>query len=407
MTTRFAALVLAFAAWIGPAASAEAGQRYAAFVADAQTGEVLHARRADAPRYPASLTKMMTLYMVFEAIEDGELALDDEITASREAASRPESRLGLREGDRLPVETAIRALIVRSANDVAVAVAEHLAGDEAGFAEAMTARAAALGLEATTFKNASGLPDRTQRTTARDMAALAVALKRDFPQHFHFFDDRTVSWRDRRFSSHNTLVGRVEGVDGLKTGYIRASGFNVAVSAEREERRIVAVVMGGATAPVRDAHAEELVDAAFAALDARETGVALAALNAPRLNPIREQELLTAELAGLGGPTAIGSGAGAAPARVAFEDAAPQGSGWSVQVGAFASEAAAAARLESVAAMQTPELAGARPLTAQVRIGGRALWRARFTALDRNAARAACRRLEAHGETCVALSPDA
>ena len=405
MTLRLAVLLVI--ALASAAAPAQAAQRYAAFVADAQTGEVLHARRADAPRYPASLTKMMTLYMLFEAIEEGEVALDDAITASREAASRPESRLGLRADDQLPVEIAIRALIVRSANDVAVAVAEHLAGDEAAFAEAMTERAAALGLEATTFRNASGLPDRNQRTTARDMAALAVALKRDFPDRFHFFDDRTVSWNGRRFTSHNTLVGRVDGVDGLKTGYIRASGFNVAVSAEREDRRIIAVVMGGATASVRDAHAEELVDAAFAALEARETGMALASLNAPRLNPIREQELLTAELASLDGPAAMGSSAGAAPARVAFEDETPRRSGWSVQVGAFSSQAAAAARLESVAAMDAPELAGAEPLTARVRAGDRALWRARFTALDQATARAACRRLAQHGETCVALSPDA
>ena len=203
MMMRLVALVII--AWVSAAAPAQAAQRYAAFVADARTGEVLHARRADAPRYPASLTKMMTLYMLFEAIDAGEVVLDDTITASREAASRPESRLGLRAGDRLPVETAIRALIVRSANDVAVAVAEHLAEDEAAFARAMTERAAALGLEATTFRNASGLPDRNQRTTARDIAALAVALKRDFPDRFHFFDDRTVSWNGRRFTSHNTL----------------------------------------------------------------------------------------------------------------------------------------------------------------------------------------------------------
>ena len=165
--------------------------------------------------------------------------------------------------------------------------------------------------------------------------------------------------------------------------------------------------MGGATASVRDAHAEELVDAAFAALEARETGMALASLDAPRLNPIREQELLTAELAGLDGPTAMGSSAGAAPAQVAFDDDAPIGAFWSVQVGAFSSQAAAAARLESVAAMSAPELSQARPLTAQVRAGGRALWRARFTALDQDAARSACRRLAARGESCVALSPDA
>ena len=386
-------------------------ERYAAFVADMQTGEVLHARRADAPRYPASLTKMMTLYMLFEAIERGELELDTEITASAEAASRPASRLGLDEGDTIRVEDAIRALIIQSANDVAVAVAEHLGGDEAGFAASMTERARALGLQATVFRNASGLPHPQQRTTARDIARLAYALERDFPQFYPYFSETRFRFGGVTHRSHNTLVGAVDGVDGLKTGYTRASGFNIAATAERDDRRLVAVVMGGASAAVRDAHARELIDAAFTALNARSEGRVLAGLETPRLNPIREQALLTAELADAPAQTAMGSAPAVAPAvRVEMADLgveSPGRSGWSVQVGAYTSRAAASARLESVAMMGLHELladaqAKTEPLQAR---NGRQLWRARYTGFDADRARAVCARLEANGEACFAVAP--
>jgi len=396
------------------APAAQAAERYAAFVADVETGEVLHARRADAQRYPASLTKMMTLYMMFEAIENGDLALDDAITASREAASRPASKLGLRAGQTLNVEDAVRALIIRSANDVAVAVAEHLAISEAAFAEAMTERARALGLEDTVFRNASGLPDPDQRTTARDMAQLGYALKRDFPQYYNYFAEEAFYWNGRRIQGHNALLSRVDGVDGLKTGYIRASGFNIAVSAERADRRLIAVVMGGASASVRDAHAEELIEAAFAAIDARSQGRMIAMADAPRLNPIREQEQMTAELLTLMRPTAVGSSASAPAAEVVFADEPARlqtaSDGWTVQVGAFSSRAAASARLESVAdlaAAHAPVLRSAQARTERVERSGRVLWRARFTGLAAEQARSACASLTAHGESCMAVSPRA
>lgn len=389
-------------------------ERYAAFVADMETGEVLHARRADAPRYPASLTKMMTLYMLFEALDAGEISLDTALAASAEAASRPASDLGLAEGDTLTADEAIRALIVQSANDVAVVVAEHLGGDESQFAAAMTERAQALGLTATRFANASGLPDSRQRTSARDMARLAHAIARDFPEYWPYFGETRFSWNGRVHHSHNTLVGRVDGVDGLKTGYIRASGFNIAATAQRDGRRLVAIVMGGASPAVRDAHARELIEAGFTALAARDEGRRLAALDAPRLNPIREQELLTAELAGQIRPAAMGSArlAEAEPVRVVFEDAGqtrmPLQRGWSIQIGAYGSQAAARARLETVSAMALSSALGqADALTAPLSASGRTLWRARFAGLDADAARAACRRLEARGEACFTVAPDA
>ena len=392
--------------------------RYAAFVADMQTGQVLHARRADSPRYPASLTKMMTLYMVFDALEAGELELETTLTASREAASRPASDLGLEPGDTLSVEDAIRALIVQSANDVAVVVAEHLGGDEVGFAADMTERGAQLGLTATRFANASGLPDSRQRTTARDMARLAHALHRDHADYWRYFAELRFRWAGRTHRNHNSLIGRVDGVDGLKTGYIRASGFNLAATAERDGRRLIAVVMGGASPSVRDAHAAELLEAGFTALTAREEGRRLASLNAPRLNPIREQELLTAELAGQLRPAAMGDsdGRAAPPARVIFDDedvsaparARTPAQHWSVQVGAFGSEAAARARLETVADMQLgAELRRAAPITAALAVNGRSLWRARFSGLSADQARSVCSAIEARGEACFTVAPGA
>jgi D-alanyl-D-alanine carboxypeptidase len=400
---------------------AEASERYAAFVADMETGEVLHARRADAERYPASLTKMMTLYMLFEALEAGEISLDDAITASAEAASRPSSKLGLRAGQTIRVEDAIRALIIQSANDVAVAVAEHLDEDEARFAALMTLRARELGMTNTVFRNASGLPDPAQHTTARDIARLAYALHEDFPQYYHYFGETSFRWNGTTHRNHNSLVGHQAGVDGLKTGYIRASGFNLAASAERDGHRIVAVVMGGASASVRDAHARELIEAAFSAVHARSEGRMLAAMNMPRLNPVREQAILTAELSALPAQTAQGSAPGAPAAQVELADldAAPQPrprpfiaaetpEGWSVQVGAFTSQAAASARLESVAMMGLHSLLG----EAQARVeplerNGRQLWRARYAGLDGDRARSICQRLEASGESCFAVPPSA
>ncbi|NWG54329.1 MAG: D-alanyl-D-alanine carboxypeptidase [Hydrogenophilaceae bacterium] len=251
-------------------AFAQTNDRYAAIVIDVETNEVLHADQADEQRYPASLTKMMTLYMLFEAMERGEIGLEDRLTASRFASRQPPSRLGVRRGDTLTVEQAINALVVQSANDVAVMVAERLAGSEAAFAEQMTRRARQLGMEHTRFMNASGLPNPRIRTTARDMATLSIAIWRDFPQYYHVFQTPSNSWRGREARNHNRLLGAVEGVDGIKTGYTRASGFNLATAAVRDGRRVVAVVMGGSSAAARDAQVAYLIEGAYEELARRE-----------------------------------------------------------------------------------------------------------------------------------------
>jgi len=421
---RLSALLLAASCLIAQPEKASAQERYAAFVADMQTGEVLHARRADAARYPASLTKMMTLYMLFEALESGELSLTDQMTVSSEAASRPASHLGLSAGDTISVEDAIRALIIQSANDVAVVVAEQLAEDEAAFAEAMTQEAQTLGMRQTLFRNASGLPDARQQTTARDMARLAYALRRDFPQYYDYFSETRFRWGRVTHRSHNSLVGQFEGVDGLKTGYIRASGYNIAVTVERDEQRLVAIVMGGASASVRDAHARELINAAYTALDARSEGRMLAALDMPRLNPVREQEILTAELTTLPAETAMGSAPGAEPARVVLaepqalrepthvtfgsqaSELPSQPGGWSIQVGAYASQEAASARLESVAMMGLQNHLGtARAHTEAVSRNNRQLWRARYVGLTGSAAQSICTHIQASGDPCFTVPP--
>jgi D-alanyl-D-alanine carboxypeptidase len=246
---------------LSPSAVAE---KYAALVMDADTNEILHSRNADDPRYPASLTKVMTLYLLFDALDAGEVSLNDKMTVSRNAAAQPPSNLRLKAGDKIKVEDAILALVTKSANDVAVVIAEHLGGTERKFAVKMTDKAHDLGLKNTTFKNASGLPNTEQTSTAYDLALLADALLDQHGQYYHYFERKKFDWGRMVYKNHNELVGKVEGVDGIKTGYTRASGFNLMTSAERDGHRVIAVMLGGATAKSRNEHVEALVEAAFA-----------------------------------------------------------------------------------------------------------------------------------------------
>lgn len=246
-----------------PASQVWANPRYASIVMDANTGEVLHESSADASRYPASLTKMMTLYMLFEALERGKMTLNTRMPVSAHAASMPQTNIGLRTGETLSVRDAIPALIVRSANDAAAVVAEALGNTESNFGNMMTQKARQLGMTATTFRNASGLPNTAQKTTARDMARLSSRLMKDFPQYYHYFSTPSFHYKGKTYHSHNRMVRNTQGVDGLKTGFIRASGFNVATSAKRNNRRVIAVVMGGNSAAARDQHMAQLLDRSF------------------------------------------------------------------------------------------------------------------------------------------------
>ncbi|WP_233256231.1 D-alanyl-D-alanine carboxypeptidase family protein [Falsiroseomonas bella] len=246
-----------------PARAQIGSERYAAIVLDARSGTVLAAANADEQRHPASLTKMMTLYMVFEALREGRLQLDSRIPISEEAASRPPSKLGVPAGQSISVEQAILALVTRSANDVATAVGERLGGTEYRFAQMMTLRARSLGMNRTLFRNASGLPDPQQVTTARDMATLGQRLIQDFPNRYHYFGVTHAEFGAIRIRNHNRMLQTYEGVDGIKTGYINASGFNIVTSATRGNRRLVGAVFGGSSWVERDTHMAALLDQGF------------------------------------------------------------------------------------------------------------------------------------------------
>ena len=260
---------------LGGVSTAEARPVQASIVVDAATGEVLSASNADTSTYPASLTKMMTLYLLFEAMQDGRVKLTDTITFSKYSAGMAATNLNVDSGDRISVETAILALVVRSANDAAAAIAEHLGGTEAGFARLMTNKAQMLGMTRTTFRNANGLPDPKQRTTARDLATLSVALIRDFPQYYGYFKRTSFKYRGVTYRGHNKLLKSFAGYDGIKTGYIRASGFNLASSAERDGRRLVVVVLGGTSPSMRDRKVADLLTQGFKTQ--RGTGTLIAA----------------------------------------------------------------------------------------------------------------------------------
>ena len=241
------------------AASGGYNPPYAAMVVDVKSGKTLHAVNEDALRHPASITKVMTLYMLFEQMERGKFALDSDLTISAHAAAQAPSKLGLRPGQTITVEDAIKAIVTKSANDVACAISENIAGSEERFAQMMTAKAHALGMSRTRYANASGLPDPDQLTTARDLTVLARAIQDRFPHYYRYFQTRSFAFRGRVIGNHNHLLGNVQGVDGIKTGYTRDSGFNLMTAAKSEGRQIVAIVLGGKSGASRDRIMADLV----------------------------------------------------------------------------------------------------------------------------------------------------
>lgn len=268
------ALSLASAILLAPTSDAFA--RYSALIMDATSGEILYSANAELPRYPASLTKMMTLYLLFDAIESGRVRLSDTISFSRNAVAQPPTKLGASVGERISVENAILALVTKSANDVAAAVAEHLAGSEYSFAQSMTDQAQRLGMLDTTFQNASGLPNPDQVTTARDMAVLGRALYLDFPQFYHYFSTRYFRYDGASHHNHNQLLFSYDGVDGIKTGFIRAAGFNLVASATRNGRRLIGVVLGARSPGERGRMMASLFDNGFRDADTGEFQLAMA-----------------------------------------------------------------------------------------------------------------------------------
>ncbi|TPI42185.1 D-alanyl-D-alanine carboxypeptidase [Mesorhizobium sp. B3-1-6] len=234
--------------------------RSAAIVVDAKTGKVLYSADANGRRYPASLTKMMTLYLTFEALAKGRISKNTPVPFSAHASAEAPTKLGVRPGGSVPVETAILSIVTKSANDSATALGEMLGGSEDNFARMMTAKARQLGMNGTVFRNANGLPDPGQFTTAHDMAMLGIALREHYPQYYGYFSQRSFLYGRQRINGHNRLLGRIRGVDGIKTGYTRASGYNLVSSVADGDRRLVAVVMGGASGRSRDNQMAALIN---------------------------------------------------------------------------------------------------------------------------------------------------
>lgn len=263
------------------AQSAAAG-RHASLVIDANSGAVLHAQAADESRYPASLTKMMTLYIAFELIEQGRMSFSSRIKITDEAAGTPPSKLGLPAGSDIAVADAIKAIVTKSANDISVALAEHIGGSEPKFAILMTRKARELGMTATTFKNAHGLPDSGQVTTARDMLTLAMRLNDDFPKYYSVFGLRAFSYNGKTYRNHNTMLGTYPGMDGLKTGYTTSSGFNLVASVRRNGKHVVAAVFGGSSASARNAHMRTILDRALPRASPEKTRTQVAAAGGAR-----------------------------------------------------------------------------------------------------------------------------
>lgn len=252
----FVALSL-FVAAVGPA-TAEVPRKFAGIVVDAKTGKVLYESAADAARYPASVTKVMTLYVLFQELAAGNIKLSDKMTVSKHAASAVPTKLGLKAGSKIKVEDAIKSLVTLSANDMSRVIAEHISGTESKFAERMTATAKALGMHRTTYRNASGLPDSKQITTVRDQAILAAAIYQHFPKYYEYFQTRSFNYGKRTYGNHNRLLGE-RGVDGIKTGYTRASGFNLMTAARPDNRHLIVIAFGFDTSKARDAKVRELV----------------------------------------------------------------------------------------------------------------------------------------------------
>ena len=360
--------------------------RYAAMVVDADTGRILHAVNGDTQLYPASLTKMMTLYMAFEALDRGHISLDTRIRMSPQAVAQPPSKLGLKVGASISVSNAIQALVTKSANDVSVALAEALGGTESRFAVMMTERARSLGMTRTTFRNASGLPNTGQLSTARDMATLALALLRHYPHHYRYFSTRNFTYGGHSYHNHNRLLGSYSGVDGIKTGYIRASGFNLVASAKRNGRRIVGVIYGGETSASRNQDMARLLDKGF-----RE-------INTASL-PGTPHDVVGAQLANRGAAhDTVGTQLASRSAVVASTPT------WVVQVGAFRARDTATKTARDAARHVRSVMPGSEPQVHRSRSGnGTVFYLARVAAGNQRQAEEACRVLERRSFRCLTL----
>lgn len=414
--------------------SASAGS--AQLLLDARTGEVLASENPDSLNHPASLTKMMTLYMTFDAIRRGELSWDSKVPFSKYAASRPPTKLRVKAGDSITVREAVLGMIVQSANDAAAAMAEKLGGSESQFAEMMTRKARSLGMARTVFVNASGLPDDRQITTARDMSTLGIALLRDFPQEYKLFNTKSFAFRGRTINGHNNLMYRYKGMDGIKTGYTNASGFNLVSAVKDGNRRVIGVVMGGRSAASRDKIMEKLIAGNIArasggtqllASNSTRVGMDIARLGDNIPVPAPRQDAVAAVIGLASGTPVDASTVGTAyaepvemaAAAVSSDVAAltpeaeiPQAAdassskagGWQIQIAAASSAKLAMDLLADAKAKIGGALAHRDTYTEAVTRDGSTFYRARFTGFaSKTEARSACEQLVKNRYDCVLM----
>jgi D-alanyl-D-alanine carboxypeptidase len=381
------ATLAALALLLPVAAQAQIGsERYSSIVVDAATGNVLEAANPDAPRHPASLAKLMTLYMAFEALRDRRISTEQLVPVSPRSAAMEPSKLGLVPGTRLTVEEAILGLVTKSANDAAAALAELLGGSEDRFAQMMTLRARSLGMSHTTFTNASGLPDPDQWSTARDLAILGRHLLTDFPGFYPYFSTHSFTFQRRVIFNHDRMLQSYPGADGMKTGYTEASGHNLVTSAVHSGVRLIGVVLGAQSNPERDAHMAMLLNQGFEQLDV----------------PAEHRTAVASRLPGLV------SAAHAAP--LVIQPAQPvrpsqhqrTAAAWAIQIGSFGTERAA--RDAASNARRAVDDGDVRIEPASQR--GRTIWRAQLIGLTAAEAQGACSTLARHRTACVVLRPD-
>ncbi|MEM8699071.1 MAG: serine hydrolase [Pseudomonadota bacterium] len=429
------ALLPAMLSGVGKAKAAP----YAAMVMDMRDGRVMHSRGADRRQHPASLTKMMTLYLTFEAIQHGHIKLDTRVRVSRKAASQTGSRLRLRAGERVTVRDMIRATAIKSANDAAMVLAEVIGGSEKRFAQMMTARARQLGMASTTYKNPHGLTRTGHLTTARDQARLARHLFYDFPQYYNIFSRKTERAAGRRIWTTNRLLGTYRGIEGLKTGYTRAAGYNLVATAQRGSKRVIAVVMGGSSSRWRNARVAELLDMGFqraktrvaVSRPGRSAGIVVASAPVPRARPASQSTGLAALADVLRAPAhaAVDPGSHLAPGAAALpqlrdgvamavaptgsatnESSAPGGAPlvpmprqrprWAVIAGSYSDEAGAIAKLAKIAATRNLDLGGSESLISKRKgRSGATVYDVRFEGFSKARAEAVCDRLGRHCRT--------
>ncbi len=392
-----AATAIALPAALG-ALPARAELPFAQMAVEAETGRVLHAVNPDGLIHPASLVKIMTLYMVFEAVDAGRLSLHERIGVSHHAASQAPSRLAIPAGKTIAVRDAILAVVTKSANDMAVALAERVSGSESKFARAMTDRAQALGMKNTTYRNASGLPNPAQVTTARDMTTLARAMVRDYPHHYAIFATPDFTYGGVTHRNHNQLLEDYKGADGIKTGFIRASGYNLVASAIRDKRRIIGVVLGDRSPGTRNARMAELLDRGFEAA----AGTRVAAFPAPPERMRTSVAQATTKPAGQSVKVAASKPPVPPRSKAPVQMASAESGQWAIQVGAFHRYAMA-----EQAAQNAAKLAPRTLVNGEIKIvpsqpkKGKPIYRARIAGLSKGEATKACATLQAKNITCI------